>query len=126
MSDQSIEGEEKFQWTALKIFWAVAIFIAAGFAEIIGGWFVWKAIRDKKPWYYALIGSLILISYGFIPCLQPTNSFGRIYAVYGGFFIVLSFLLGWLLDADRPDVGDIVGGSISLIGVIVIMLWPRS
>ena len=79
----------------------------------------------KKPFYYAILGSLILVSYGFIPCLQPTDSFGRIYAIYGGFFIVMSFLFGWWLDGDKPDPGDIIGGSIALIGVLVIMLWPR-
>lgn len=81
---------------------------------------------QKKPFWYAIIGSFILILYGFIPCLQPTDSFGRIYAVYGGFFIVLSFLFGWYLDGDRPDLGDVVGGVVSLIGVLLIMLWPRN
>jgi len=80
---------------------------------------------DKKPWYFALFGSLVLIAYGFIPCLQPMDEFGRIYAVYGGFFIVLSFLFGWMLDGNRPDVGDMVGCVISLVGVLVIMFWPR-
>ena len=62
---------------------------------------------------------------GFIPCLQPTDSFGRIYAAYGGFFIVLSFLFGWALDGDKPDLGDVIGGSIALAGVFVVMFWPR-
>lgn len=120
-----------------------------GFAEIAGGWMVWAALRGnaytnnindnvnvddvttsttsykKKPWWFAIVGSCILILYGFIPCLQPMDSFGRIYAVYGGFFIVLSFLFGWVLDGDRPDIGDIVGGTIAIVGVFVIMLWPR-
>ena len=33
--------------------------------------------------------------YGFIPTLQPTSDFGRLYAIYGGFFIVLSYAWGW-------------------------------
>lgn len=90
---------------------------------------VWAAIRGNKgvtkPWWYAVIGSLILVVYGFIPCAQPSDSFGRIYAIYGGFFIAMSLLVGWALDGDRPDLGDIIGGSISTVGVLVIMLWPR-
>ena len=96
---------------------------------------VWVAVRgnaitssttpQKKPWWYAILGSILLVSYGFLPCLQPTDSFGRIYAVYGGFFIVLSFLFGWALDGDKPDLGDIVGGSIALVGVFLVMFWPR-
>ena len=118
-----------FQWTAATIFLSMFIFLLAGVAEIVGGWMVWMTIRGndkgKKPWWFAVIGSLILILYGFIPTLQPTDSFGRVYAVYGGFFIVLSFMFGWLLDGDKPDVGDFVGGSISLVGVCVILFWPR-
>jgi len=33
-------------------------------------------------------GALLLILYGVIPTLQPAN-FGRVYAAYGGVFIVL-------------------------------------
>lgn len=169
------EGEESnssFQWTTVAIIQSIAIFILAGFAEIIGGWLVWAAVKGtrvdnsstssaggnstdangdhddgmnggstsdtntsseysiiRKPWYYALLGSLILVAYGFIPCLQPSaayDGFGRIYAAYGGFFIVLSFLLGWALEGEsaKPDLGDLVGGGISLVGVFLIMFWP--
>ncbi|KAL3806523.1 hypothetical protein ACHAXA_002565, partial [Cyclostephanos tholiformis] len=129
-----------FHWTAIAIVQSIAIFILAGIAEIMGGWLVWatiKGVRDaddggnirKRPWYYALVGSLVLVAYGYIPCLQPsasTDGFGRIYAAYGGYFIVLSFLLAWALEGDvaRPDVGDLVGGGIALVGVFVIMFWP--
>ncbi len=53
----------------------------------------------------ALLGGLVLICYGFVPTLQPPDTFGRIYAVYGGFFIILSYLWGWAADGDRPDTG---------------------
>ena len=127
------ENDESFRWTTATIFQALIVFIVAAIAEIGGGYLVWKAIRGsdeelgttKKRWFYAIFGSIILVLYGFIPTLQPTDSFGRIYAVYGGFFIVLSFLAGWYLDNDRPDLGDIIGGSIALAGVLVVLFWPR-
>ncbi len=132
-SSPSSDSNMMFHWTALTVVWAVSVFVLAGFAEIIGGWLVWAAIRgnaaknnkEKKPWWFCLIGAFVLITYGFIPCLQPTNSFGRVYAVYGGFFIVLSFLLGWALDGDKPDRGDLIGAIIALAGVGVVMFWPR-
>mmetsp|Transcript_18478 Transcript_18478/g.51558 ORF Transcript_18478/g.51558 Transcript_18478/m.51558 type:complete len:126 (+) Transcript_18478:460-837(+) len=80
----------------------------------------------KKTWWYAVLGSLVLISYGFIPCFQPTSNFGRIYAVYGGFFIVMSYFFGWVLDGVRPDVGDLTGGAIAILGVCLAYFWPRS
>lgn len=131
--DQSrdILDNDTFHWTAQTVLQSIGVFCLAGVAEIVGGWMVWVAVRghgdngNKKPWWYALIGGLILVCYGFIPCLQPIDSFGRIYAAYGGFFIVLSFLFGWALDGDKPDLGDVVGGSIALGGVCVVMFWPR-
>ncbi len=123
------EKDDSFRWTAIAIVQSIALFLLAGVAEIVGGWLIWVALRGndkgKKPWWYALIGSFVLVIYGFIPCLQPSDSFGRIYAAYGGFFIFLSFLFGWALDGDRPDTGDVVGGSISLAGVCLILFWPR-
>ncbi len=49
-----------------------------------------------------LIGAMLLVAYGFIPPLQPV-SFGRVYAAYGGIFIVMSVLWGWWIDRRTPD-----------------------
>lgn len=64
-------------------------------------------------------------SYGFIPCFQPTSNFGRLYAVYGGFFVVMSYGWGWALDGVKPDVGDYVGAAIAITGVAIAFFWPR-
>ncbi len=114
-----------FRWTPLTIAQAIIIFVLSGFAEIGGGWMVWKAIREGKPWWWALLGSFVMVLYAFLPTLQPTDSFGRIYAVYGGFFIGLSYVWGWILDGMKPDMGDIVGGTIAVIAVLFIQYWPR-
>ena len=67
-------------------------FVAAGLCEIGGGgYLVWLWLRENKPIWFALVGGVILILYGVIPTLQPA-SFGRVYAAYGGVFVVLSIL----------------------------------
>ncbi len=63
----------------------------------------------------------MLVGYGFAPTLQPPDSFGRIYAVYGGFFIVLSYLWGWAVDKDRPD----LGGSLTLLPFGSLGSWTQ-
>lgn len=129
--EASFDNDDDFTWTAVAALQSVALFCVAGFAEVVGGWLVWTAIRGsnggstKRPWWFALLGSMLLVAYGFIPLLQPTDNFGRIYAAYGGFFIILSFLFGWALDGDRPDLGDLVGSLIALVGVCLVMFWPR-
>lgn len=72
----------------------------------------------------AIAGAVVLILYGIVPTLQPAN-FGRVYAAYGGVFVVLSILWGWKVDNILPDRFDVLGGLICLIGVGVIMYWPR-
>lgn len=99
-------------------------FIVAGFFEIGGGYLVWLALKeDKGPWYL-VAGAVVLFLYGIIPTLQEA-SFGRVYAAYGGIFIVFSILWGWQVDKVVPDMADLVGGAIALVGVLIIMYYPR-
>ena len=99
-------------------------FIVAGFFEIGGGYLVWLALKeDKGPWYL-VAGAVVLFLYGMIPTLQEA-SFGRVYAAYGGIFIVLSILWGWQVDKVVPDMADLVGVAIALVGVLIIMYYPR-
>ena len=114
-----------FVWTPQTITLSVILFVAAGLLEVGGGWLVWQTVRENKNWIYAGTGIIALIGYGFVPCLQPTSDFGRVYAVYGGFFIVLAFAWARQFDGYLPDLGDLIGAGIALSGVLVIMLWPR-
>lgn len=71
-----------------------------------------------------MAGAVVLFLYGIIPTLQEA-SFGRVYAAYGGIFIVLSILWGWQVDKVVPDMADLVGVAIALVGVLIIMYYPR-
>ena len=62
--------------------------------------------------WFALTGAVVLVLYGVIPTLQPAH-FGRVYAAYGGIFIVLSLLWGWRVDEISPDRFDLIGGLIA-------------
>lgn len=73
---------------------------------------------------YGMAGSAILILYGIIPTFQ-TAPLGRVFAAYGGMFIILSLLWGWAVDSSRPDRFDIIGATICLVGMAVIMYAPR-
>lgn len=100
-------------------------FFLAGLCEIGGGYLIWLWLRENKSIWLAVVGAVLLILYGIIPTLQPT-SFGRVYAAYGGVFVVLSILWGWQVDKTTPDKFDFLGGWIVLLGVLVIMYAPRS
>ena len=110
----------------MEIIISIFYFILAGIFEIGGGYLVWLWLREGKSILYGVSGAIVLIIYGIIPTLQPSNAnFGRVYATYGGIFIVLSILWGWKIDNILPDKFDLIGGGIALIGVIIIMYAPR-
>ncbi|MBI3810115.1 MAG: YnfA family protein [Nitrospirae bacterium] len=104
---------------------SIGLFVLAGLCEIGGGYLVWLWLREGKPVGYAFVGAAILVLYGVIPTFQPVH-FGRVYAAYGGMFVVLSLLWGWGLDGTRPDRFDAIGAIICLAGMAVIMYWPRT
>jgi len=101
------------------------LFILAGLAEIGGGYLVWQWLRDAKPFWYGILGGLILIVYGVIPTLQKYPNFGRVYAAYGGIFILLAVLWGWWIDKKVPDTYDWIGTLICLVGVSIMLWAPR-
>lgn len=104
---------------------SVALFVVAGLLEIGGGYLVWLWLREERGWLLGVFGGLVLFFYGVVPTLQSAH-FGRVYAAYGGIFVVLSLLWGWRIDGHTPDPADLIGGFLCLIGVAVIMYWPRS
>jgi len=79
--------------------------------------------RDGARWLLPA-GAALLVGYGIVPTYQPAN-FGRVYAAYGGVFVALSILWGWKIDHIRPDAFDLIGGAICVVGVAIIMYWPR-
>lgn len=103
---------------------SIIYFILAGLFEIGGGYLVWLWLRENKSIWFAAIGAVILVLYGVIPTFQPAN-FGRVYAAYGGVFVVLSIIWGWKIDKVVPDRFDLIGGLVALCGVAIIMYWPR-
>jgi small multidrug resistance family-3 protein len=81
-------------------------------------------LKEEKPIWYGLIGGFILALYGVVATLQTAN-FARVYATYGGIFIVMSLLWSMKFDNYSPDKYDIIGASIALLGVCVIYYSPR-
>ena len=108
----------------MDILRAAALFVAAGLAEIGGGYLIWQWLREGKPWWLGAAGGIVLIAYGVLPTLQSESSFGRVYAAYGGIFIVLSLLWGAVADGWRPDRYDLLGALLALAGAGII-LWGR-
>jgi small multidrug resistance family-3 protein len=100
------------------------IFFIAGLCEIGGGYMVWLWLRENKPWWGGVSGGVMLFLYGAIATFQPAN-FGRVYAAYGGVFIIMAMLWGWKADQIKPDKYDLIGAGIVLGGMWVMTFAPR-
>lgn len=106
---------------------SVLLFALAGVAEIGGGYLIWLWLREDSSLLLGVLGAITLILYGVLPTLQPaTFSFGRVYAAYGGVFVVLSVLWGWFIDGRQPDAPSAVGALIAVVGAAIIAYWPRA
>jgi small multidrug resistance family-3 protein len=101
---------------------ALALFVAAGAAEIGGGYLMWRWLREGAPAVVGVLGALILVGYGVIPTLQRS---GRVYAAYGGVFVLASLAWGWAVGGVRPDRYDGIGALIIAAGVGLLYFAPR-
>jgi len=102
----------------------LALFFAAALFEIGGGYLVWKWLRHKKRIPIGIFGGIVLFFYGVIQTFQPAN-FGRVYAAYGGIFIVSSIIWGAIVDKKTPDKHEMIGAAITLLGALIIFFAPR-
>jgi small multidrug resistance family-3 protein len=107
-----------------KVVYSIFFFLLAGLCEIGGGYLVWLWLRADMSWILGVIGGFILFMYGIIPTFQPTY-FHRIYATYGGIFIVMALLWGFVFEKEVPDIFDIIGAVVAIIGIIIIFYAPR-
>lgn len=103
---------------------SIGVFLLACFFEVGGGYLVWLWLKEHRGLSYGIIGLVMLGIYGVVATLQPAN-FGRVYASYGGFFIIFSLFWAMIFDNFKPDKFDIIGSLIALFGVCVIMYAKR-
>ncbi|PRX73963.1 small multidrug resistance family-3 protein [Bacillus sp. V-88] len=94
--------------------YTIVLFIVAGLAEIGGGYLIWLCLREGKPLYLWIFGGVALVLYGVIATFQSFPSFGRVYAAYGGVFIVLSVLWRWGIDKKH---------LIYMVGLVLVFAW---
>jgi small multidrug resistance family-3 protein len=109
----------------MNVLLSIFLFFIAGLCEIGGGYLVWLWLREDWALMVGALGGLVLFLYGVIPTLQPEANFGRIYAAYGGIFVIMSTFWGWWVDGKTPDVYDWAGAGVCVAGVALIMWAPR-
>lgn len=107
-----------------ELFKSYFIFVTAAVFEILGCYCFWVWLREYKSAWYVLLGIVLLSLYGYCATLQHSN-FARVYSLYGGVFILLTFVWSMMADKFKPDTYDYIGLFLVIIGVIIIFYAPR-
>ena len=103
----------------------LAIYIGAALAEIAGCFAVWAWMRQGASALWLVPGLLSLAVFAWLLTLAPSDFAGRAYAAYGGVYISVALAWLWAVDGVRPTAWDVVGVSLSLLGMGVIIYQPK-
>lgn len=102
----------------------IALFFVTAIAEILGCYLPYLWLREDKSVWLLIPGALSLIAFAWLLSLHPTAA-GRVYAAYGGVYILVAIMWLWAVDGIRPTTWDLVGSSVALLGMAIIMFGPR-
>lgn len=105
---------------------ATLVFIAAALAEIAGCFAFWAWLRQGKAIIWLAPGVVSLILFAYLLTLVPSDHAGRAYAAYGGIYIAASLFWLWAAEGQRPDIWDLSGGAIAIVGAFIIIFAPRA
>jgi small multidrug resistance family-3 protein len=97
----------------------LSVLVVAAMLEIGGD----AAIRHglvRSAWPWMVIGSAALATYGFVVNTSRAIEFNRLMGVYIAVFFVVSQATGWALFGERPSTALIVGGTLIVVGGLVI------
>jgi small multidrug resistance family-3 protein len=101
------------------------VYIIAALCEIGGCYSVWMVLRLKTSPAWLIGAAILLGAFAWLLTLTPSASAGRTFAAYGAIYIAAS--LGWMavVEKQRPDIWDMSGLAVCLIGAGIILWAPR-
>ncbi|MCO4782941.1 MAG: YnfA family protein [Candidatus Cloacimonetes bacterium] len=100
----------------------ILIYFGAALFEIIGCFCFWGIFRLNKAFWWAIPGTVSLILFAFLLTKVDMIYSGRIYAAYGGIYILSSILWLWIVEQQKPDFWDTTGATLCMLGALVILL----
>lgn len=102
-----------------------ALYFGAAIAEIAGCFAFWAWLRLGRSALWVFPGTLSLIVFALLLARVEAASAGRVFAAYGGVYIVASLAWAAFAEGLRPDGWDLVGAALCLLGAALIIAAPR-
>lgn len=103
------------------LFW----YLLAALGEISGCYAFWLWLRLGKSGLWLIPGVIALVAFAFALTKVDASNAGRVFAAYGGIYILSSLVWLWLIEGVRPDKWDLLGVTLSLLGTVVILFGPH-
>ncbi len=100
------------------------LFIITALAEIAGCYFPYLWLKQDKSAWLLIPAALSLSLFAWLLTLHPTAA-GRVYAAYGGVYVLVAIFWLWAVDGIKPTQWDIVGALVAVSGMAIIMFSPR-
>jgi small multidrug resistance family-3 protein len=104
---------------------AAGLFIVTALAEIVGCYLPFLWLRKGGSAWLLVPALASLALFAWLLTLHPTAA-GRTYAAYGGVYVATAIAWLWLVEGQRPDRWDLVGGGLCIVGMTIIVLGPRA
>ncbi|MGD9553462.1 MAG: YnfA family protein [Arcobacteraceae bacterium] len=98
----------------------LALFFLAAFFEIFGCFAFWLYFRLEKTSWWLALGVVSLMLFAYVLTKIDVEHAGRVYAIYGGIYIVASLLWLVLVEKESFNRWDIIGSCIAMLGAIII------
>lgn len=99
--------------------------IVAALGKVGGRFAFWSVWRLGKSVWWLAPGLAALAIFAYVLTLVESDAAGRIYAAYGGIYIVASLLWPQCVEGQATDRFDLAGGFVRLGGTAVIHFLPR-
>lgn len=102
----------------------VGLFVLTAGAEIVGCFLPYLWLRHGKSAWLLLPAGISLALFAWLLTLHPQAA-GRTYAAYGGVYVATALVWLWAVERQTPDRWDLLGVTISLIGMAIMAFAPR-
>ena len=93
-------------------------------AEITGCSLPSLWLRQPAPLWVLVPAAVSLAVFAWLLTLHPQAT-GRVYAAYGGIYVATALVWLWLIDGVRPDRWDMLGATVTVLGMAIIFFGPR-
>jgi len=100
------------------------LFFLTAVAEIVGCYLPYLWLKEGKSVWLLVPAAISLALFAWLLSLHPTAA-GRVYAAYGGVYVMVAIFWLWGVDGVRPTTWDIVGSLVAVTGMAIIMVGAR-